>query len=105
VEPSGLGQHGFGTGIGAGWRRGGHRHAACEVPPLAARASLDDIDVLELQARHGQALIKGPLDLAPVRAGFRHQPDAQETRPVLDKLDVPDLIPERPVVTERVAEQ
>ena len=94
-----------GHGSGGGRLRCGRRAATYEVPALAARASLDHIEILEVQAGHGQALRQRPLDLNPVRIGLRHQPDAQETRLVLDELNIPDLIPEGAVVTERVAEQ
>ncbi len=72
--------------------------AVHEVPPLAARASFDGGDILELKPGHGDAPFEGPLDLVSFCSRVRDYPHKQTARLILDELNIPYLIIERVVV-------
>src|SRR5258708_37749489 len=65
-----------------------------EVTSLAVRVPLDQGDVLEVEFCHGHASFEGLLDLAFVRARCCDQPHAQAAGPVLNDLQIPDLVPQ-----------
>jgi len=76
-----------------------------EIPSLAAGASFDDGNVLELKPGHGDAPFEGPLDLISFCSLVRYDPHPQRARLILDKLNISYLIIECAVVQipERVA--
>jgi hypothetical protein len=79
--------------------------AVHEIPPLAAWASLDGGDILELEPGDGDMPFERPLDLVFVCPRVRDYPHPEASRLVLDELNVPYLIIECVVVKvpERVA--
>jgi hypothetical protein len=81
-------------------------HGIDEVTPLAVRVPLDQWDVLELQIGHRHALFEGLLDLVFIRARLCDQAHAEATRPVLNDLQIPYLLPQDALlVAENVAKQ
>ena len=72
--------------------------AVHEIPSLAAWASFDGGDILELKLGHGDAPFEGLLDLVSVRSRVRDYPHEQKAWPVLDELNIPYLVIERVVV-------
>jgi len=69
-----------------------------EVSSFVARASLDNRNILELKAGHGQTAFECPLDQVFICPRLRDESNAQKARSVLDELDIPYPVPERSVV-------
>jgi hypothetical protein len=81
-------------------------HGVHEVPPLAARASLDGRDILELKADHGHASFEDLLDRVSIYPGIHDKPYPQMARLLLHHLKIPYLIPENALfVAEYVAKK
>ena len=65
-----------------------------DVAALAARAPLDEGNIVECKLHHGHSLLEDMLDQVPGRACRGNDPHPEQARPVLNDLQISYLIPD-----------